>query len=744
MKRRAAPKPPRKPEVPLGIAVEDLRRLEAGELADPQRVLGPRRASVDGLDGFVVRGFHPDAIAAECLPEGRESAAMKPLGEGGLFGCFLPSATGPLRYRLRFRFRDGSLWEREDPYRFPVIPGEVDLHLFSEGTHRRLWEMLGAHPRHIDGVAGVAFAVWTPNALRVSVVGDFCGWDGRLFPMRHIGGGVFELFIPEVQPGTFYKYEIKTREGAIRLKADPFAFAAETPPGTASRVAQSAYQWRDAEWMELRRHRNPLREPIAIYEVHLGSWARVPEEGNRWLSYREIAPRLIEHMKRFSFTHLELLPIAEHPFDGSWGYQLSSYFAPTARYGPPDDFRYLIDLCHRNGIGVILDWVPAHFPRDDFALRRFDGTALYEHDDPRLGEHPDWGTLIFNYERNEVRNFLISNALYWFEEFHIDGLRADAVASMLYRDYSRESSDWIPNHHGGRENLGAVVFLRALNEAVRAEQPDCFIVAEESTAWPGVSRPVSEGGLGFTFKWNMGWMHDTLCYLERDPVHRSFHHDEFTFAALYEHTEHFIMPLSHDEVVHGKRSLLEKMPGDFWQKFANLRLLFSYQYTRPGKKLLFMGSELAPHGEWDYRNSLDWHLANDPPRMGLARLLEALGRLYRQHACLWRADVDPEGFAWIGCDDRENSVFSYLRRSDDDELLIILNATPVPRYDYQIGAPRPGRYVQILSSDYHEFGGSGFDSPAELETEPIPFHGHPQSLRLRLPPLGALVLAPVT
>jgi 1,4-alpha-glucan branching enzyme len=480
---------------------------------------------------------------------------------------------------------------------------------------------------------------------------------------------------------------------------------------------------------------------MAICEVHLGSWARVPEEGNRSLSYREIAPRLVAYLKRFGFTHLELLPICEYPFEGSWGYQVSGYYAPTSRYGNPDDFRYLVDLCHQNGIGVILDWVPAHFPRDDFALRRFDGSALFEHADPRMGEHPDWGTLIFNYDRHEVRNFLIANALFWLREFHVDGLRVDAVASMLYLDYSRKDGEWLPNHLGGRENLAAVGFLRDLNDAVHAEAPGCFTAAEESTAWPGVTRPTEEGGLGFTFKWNLGWMHDTLAYMSREPIHRSYHHDDLTFAAIYEHTEHFLMPLSHDEIVHHKGSLLNKMPGDDWQRFANLRLLFSYLYTRPGKKLLFMGSELASENEWDHDNSLDWHLTSDPRRAGLAHLLTRLGQLYLEHPCLWRSDPDPEGFAWIDCHDRESSVFSYRRRSGDDELVVILNATPTPRSDYRIGAPRAGRWNVLLNSDAWEFSGSQCGVQSQAVTDPIGWHGFSDSLSLQLPPLGCLILA---
>jgi 1,4-alpha-glucan branching enzyme len=482
------------------------------------------------------------------------------------------------------------------------------------------------------------------------------------------------------------------------------------------------------------------REPMAVYEVHLGSWARVPEEDDRPLTYRELAPKLVAHVRRHGFTHVELLPVTEHPFTGSWGYQVSGYYAPTARYGDPDGLRFFVDYCHRHGVGVILDWVPAHFPRDDFALAQFDGTPLYEHADPRRGAHPDWGTLIFNYGRNEVRNFLIANALYWAREFHVDGLRVDAVASMLYLDYSRAAGEWVPNASGGRENLEAIAFLRELHDALRAEQPDVFTVAEESTAWPAVTRPTAEGGLGFTFKWNMGWMHDTLEFFRRDPVHRGFHLDQLTFAMLYEYTERYIMPLSHDEVVHGKGALLDKMPGDSWQRFANLRLLYTYQYTRPGKALLFMGAELAPDAEWSHDRSLDWHLTADPLRAGLSRFFEALGALYRASPSLWRADPDPAGFAWIACDDRENAVVSFVRRAGPDECVVVLNCTPVPRDDYRIGAPRAGRYRCLFSSDDPAFGGSGYETLVKLDTEPVPMHGHPQSLVLRLPPLAALVL----
>jgi 1,4-alpha-glucan branching enzyme len=724
-----------------GLAADDLARLRRGEHHEPHRILGAHPAEGRRAKGVVVRAFHPDARGVDCLLSGR-SAPMQPIGEG-CFAVFLPGEDLPLDYRLRFLFADGETWERGDPYRFLPTVGELDLHLLGEGTHRRLWEVLGSHPRRVEGLDGTSFAVWAPNARRVSVVGDFCGWDGRLLPMRMLGSsGVWELFVPGISPGALYKYEIRTREGALRLKADPVGFAMELPPGSASRVTTSIHTWGDRKWMASRSEREPARAPVSIYEVHLGSWARVPEEGNRSLSYREIGPRLAEHVRRYGFTHVELLPVAEHAFYGSWGYQVSGYYAPTSRYGSPDDLRFMIDVLHQNGIGVILDWVPAHFPRDDFALRRFDGTALYEHEDPRLGEHPDWGTLIFNYGRNEVRNFLLANALYWLEEFHVDALRVDAVASMLYLDYSREAGQWIPNELGGRENLQAIRFLQDLNRTIAAEVPGAFAIAEESTAWGGVTRHPDEGGLGFAFKWNMGWMNDTLRYFERDPIYRRHHQDELTFAMIYEYSERFIGPLSHDEVVHGKGSLLGKMPGDLWQKLANLRLLISYQFTRPGKQLLFMGTELAPWNEWNHDTSLDWHLAEQPERRGFGLFLEELGRLYGEAPALWRRDADPDGFAWIDASDRDQSVMSYERRDGDDHLVVVLNLTPIPRKGYRLGVPAAGAYAERFCSDARRYGGSEFATLPRAESEPVPCHGREQSVVLRLPPLGALVLAP--
>jgi 1,4-alpha-glucan branching enzyme len=736
--RRSWKPPPALPDAALLVEPAEIDLLRRAQHRNPHAVLGAHPLD----DGVVVRVFHPDAERAELLLPNGEPVALQPLG-GGLFGVIVRGVRLPIAYRARFHFRDGASWERDDPYRFLPTLGDLDLHLFNEGKHRRLWDALGAHPRTIDGVSGTAFAVWAPNATGASVVGDFNGWDGRLLPMRSLGSsGVFELFVPGVDVGSLYKFEIRTKENSLRLKSDPFAQAMEEPPATASQVWRSEYQWGDDAWLRARGSRDPRTEPISIYEVHLGSWARVPEEGNRSLSYREIAPKLVEHVRRLGFTHVELLPLAEHAFYGSWGYQVTGYYAPTSRYGSPDDLRYLIDHLHQNDIGVIMDWVPAHFPKDDFSLRRFDGTALYEHEDFRRGEHPDWGTLIFNFGRNEVKNFLVANALYWLKEFHIDALRVDAVASMLYLDYSRKEGEWAPNPYGGRENIEAIDFLRAFNTTIAEEVPGAFTVAEESTAWGGVTRPAAEGGLGFTFKWNMGWMHDTLLYFSKEPVHRKYHHDQLTFAMIYEFSERFINSISHDEVVHGKGSLIEKMPGDMWQKLANLRLLLAYQWTRPGKQLIFMSTELAQHAEWNHDISLDWHLQSDPRRQGLSRYLVELSSLYRSTPALWRGDTDPGSFEWLDCSDRDNSVIGYVRRFQRDEVLVVLNFTPVPRENYRIGVPRAGHYRERLSSDNKRFGGSDYGTTPAITSEPLSMHGRDHSINLRLPPLGALILVP--
>jgi len=632
----------------------------------------------------------------------------------------------------------------KDPHHFEPTLGELDLHLIAQGTHHRLWTVLGAHLRTVAGTAGTSFAVWAPNAQAVSVVGDFNAWDGRENPLRLLGSsGIWECFVPGVGVGALYKFELRTREGQLRVKTDPLARELEHSPGTASRVTHSTYQWQDRDWLLTRGQGDIARKPVCIYEVHLGSWARLPEEQNRMLSYRELAPRLVDHARHFGFTHLELMPVAEHAYYPSWGYLVTGYFAPAARYGSPDDLRYFVDYCHTHGIGVLIDWVPAHFPKDDYALRRFDGTALYEHEDPRRGEHPDWGTLIFNLGRTEVHNFLTANALYWLQEFHIDGLRVDAVASMLYLDFSRKEGQWLPNQFGGRENLEAVAFLQTVNTLVHERAPGAFTVAEESTAWSGVTRPPREGGLGFDFKWNMGWMHDTLDFFARDPIDRKYSFDRLTFSMVYEHSERFINAISHDEVVYGKRSLLQKMPGDYWQKLANLRLLLAYQYTRPGKQLLFMGTEFAQEHEWNFDTSLDWHLAAEPERRALQSFVAELARLYAATSAFWRQDPDPDGFEWVDCSDREQSVVSYLRKDGASQVLVVLNFTPVPRENYRIGVPTAQPYRTLLSTDSVRFGGSGIGEQPLVQSEPQPCHGRPQSVLLQLPPLGALILAPI-
>jgi 1,4-alpha-glucan branching enzyme len=663
---------------------------------------------------------------------------------GGLFAAFISGQSLPFRYRIRFVFADGNYWESDAPYRFLPTLGDMDLYLAGEGKHHRLYDGLGAHLCDMDGVSGVSFAVWAPNAKRISVIGDFNNWDGRLFPMRQMGAsGIWELFVPGLKAGTLYKYEIKTARGDLRIKTDPYAFAMELRPKTASIVWDlKAYEWQDDQWTTDRSQRNLRQEPMAIYEVHLGSWMRVAEEGNRWLTYRELAPRLVEHVKKFGFTHVELLPVAEHPLDASWGYQVTGYYAPTSRFGTPDDFKYFVDTCHQQGIGVIVDWVPAHFPRDDYSLRLFDGSALYEHSDPRQGEHVEWGTLVFNFGRHEVRNFLLANALFWLDKYHIDGLRVDAVASMLYLDYGRRDGGWIPNRYGGNENLEAIEFFRALNRAVYGLFPGCFTIAEESTAWTGVTTPAHLGGLGFGFKWDMGWMHDTLLYFGRDPVHRKYHHNNLTFSMMYAYSENFILPFSHDEVVYGKGSLLRKMSGDEWQKFANLRLLLAYMYTHPGKKLLFMGTELASWNEWYHEERLDWHVVSYPLRHTFQQFMLDLGRLYLEYPALWELDPFPEGFSWIDCNDSENNVVSYIRFAKEDHLVCVLNLTPVPRLDYRIGVPGREGYRERINSDSAYYGGSNLGNEGYIKVEEIPSHGFPQSVTLTLPPLACLILEP--
>jgi 1,4-alpha-glucan branching enzyme len=711
----------------------EIARLLAGDHHDPHSILGahPERS------GVVVRALRPGADAMHVVPKRGAQLEMARLDPVGLFAAYLPRRKLPLDYRLKVIWPDGIEWTYDDPYARPPTLGELDLHLISEGRHERLWEALGARV----GDHGTAFAVWAPSARGVSVVGDFNTWDGRVHPMRSLGSsGVWELEIPGLGPGERYKYEIRPHAGPPLLKADPLAAAAEHPPATASILFRSAHRWADGEWAPP----EPWDRPLSIYEVHLGSWRLNPLEGNRPLSYVELGEELAAYVSDLGFTHVELLPVMEHPFTGSWGYQTSGYYAPTSRFGSPDNFRAFVDGLHGAGIGVILDWVPAHFPRDTFALAHFDGTALYEHEDPRRGAHPDWGTLVFNYGRNEVRNFLVANALYWASEFHADGLRVDAVASMLYRDYSRPPGEWVPNQYGGNEDLEAISFLRELNTVTHAQAPEVIMAAEESTAWPGVSRPVSAGGLGFGFKWNMGWMHDTLDYFHHDPIHRSYHHDRLTFGLLYAFTENFILPLSHDEVVHGKGSLLSKMPGDRWQQLANLRALYAYMWAHPGKKLLFMGGELAQEQEWSADRSLDWHLLEDPAHAGIQRLVRDLNRLYREEPALWERDFVPFGFMWLEAGDVGSNVLAFARFSADAERTLVFagNFSPVVRGGYRLGVPRPGAWRVVLNSDAEVYGGSNWGSGDVVTAVEQPWNGQPWSAELTLPPLGALWLVP--
>jgi len=724
----------------FGITSHDVAAIAKVEHADPHRVLGAHPARVRGQDGVIIRAFHPDAVRAEALV-GDRVLTMEMPSASGLFCCFLPAESLPIDYRIRFVFLDRSTWETDQPYRFMPTLGDHDLHFVGEGTHYRLYDKLGAHRRLVDGVPGTSFSVWAPNAVRVSVIGDFNRWDGRLFPMRSMGASwIWELFVPGLGEGEFYKFEIKTRTKELRIKTDPMAFAMELRPGTASIVWDiDHYEWSDSQWMETRRTRDPFASPMNIYEVHLGSWLRIRDEDNRWATYREIAPKLADHCERYGFTHVEFMPVMEHPFDASWGYQVTGYYAVTSRFGTPDDFKYLVDTLHQRGIGVILDWVPAHFPKDDFALRLFDGTALYEHEDPRKGEHLDWGTLIFNYGRNEVRNFLVSNALFWLDKYHADGLRVDAVASLLYLDYSRPDDAWVPNEYGGNENIEAIEFIKELNTVVYGQFPGCVTIAEESTAWSGVTTPVYLGGLGFGFKWDMGWMHDTLKYFSKQPIHRSFHHNDLTFSMMYAYSENFILPLSHDEVVYGKGSLLRKMPGDGLQKFANLRLLLGYMYTHPGKKLLMAGSELATWNEWHHEESLELELLQYPVHEGISRFLMDLGGLYRSDSALWRWDHSPKGFHWIDCNDYLSSVLCYIRRGPDGFLVCVLNFTPVLREHYRVGVPEPGDYIELINSDSSYYGGSDIGNGGLVPTGAVSRHGYAQSLDLVLPPLGCLV-----
>ena len=651
------------------------------------------------------------------------------------------SGSVPDYYQLAWVDQDGLEHSAYDPYCFAPQPGDLDLHLFGEGRHLHAYRFLGAHLCEIDGIEGTRFVLWAPGAERVSIVGDWNHWDGRRHPMQAIdGSGVWALFIPGIGSHSYYKYEIRNRDhGSIHLKTDPYGQAFELRPGTASVTHRpGTYTWNDKTWMEARANRNWLHSPLSIYEVHLGSWQR--DEHGQFLNYRQLAEWLVNYVKETGFTHIELLPITEHPLDASWGYQTTGYFAPTSRFGSADDFRYFVDHCHQNNIGVILDWVPGHFPKDDWALARFDGTPLYEHEDPRRGEHREWGTLIFNYGRNEVRNFLLSSAIFWLEEMHIDGLRVDAVASMLYLDYSRDPGDWIPNEFGGRENLDAIHFLRHMNKVTHAEQPGTMIIAEESTAWPQVTRPVDGGGLGFSMKWNMGWMHDTLVYMSKEPIHRKFHHNQLTFGLLYAFNENFLLPFSHDEVVHGKGSMLDKMNGDTWQRFASLRLLYTYMFSYPGKKLLFMGNEFGQYAEWNSDSALDWHLMENQRHANLKHLVHDLNQLYCNEPALHEFDFEADGFRWLDCNDADNSTLSYYRLGGGQLAIVALNFTPVPRLGYRLGVPVPGNYRLVLNSDAEFYSGSNMVVKGSYSSESVPWMNQPHSIVLDLPPLAGKII----
>jgi 1,4-alpha-glucan branching enzyme len=716
----------------------ELELVLARDHPNPHHVLGAHE--VDG--GVAIRVHRPDAVAVRALPERGEAVELERIHPGGLFEGVVRSASLPLRYRLEVEYANGNTFVLDDPFRFLPSLGELDLHLAGEGRHEELYAKLGVHLRELDGVAGAAFAVWAPAARSVSVVGDFNGWDGRLHPMRSLGSaGIWELFVPGLEPGANYKFEIRTQSGGLLLKVDPYAFATEVPPKTASVVFRPEHEWGDRAWLAGRTATDLWGSPMSIYEVHLGSWRLNPLEGNRSLTYVELADELADYVLDLGFTHVELLPVMEHPFTGSWGYQVTGYYAPTSRYGSPDDFRVFVDTLHRRGLGVVLDWVPAHFPRDEWALARFDGTALYEHADPRRGAHPDWGTLVFNYGRNEVRNFLLANALFWLREYHADGLRVDAVASMLYLDYSRKAGEWVPNVYGGREDLDAIAFLRELNTVAHGAVPGVLMAAEESTAWPGVSRSTDMGGLGFGFKWNMGWMHDTLDYFHREPVHRLHHHNQLSFGLIYAFTENFILPLSHDEVVHGKGSLLSKMPGDRWQQFANLRSLYGHMWAHPGKKLLFMGGELAQEQEWSHERSLDWHLLERVDHGGVQALVRDLNRIYRDEPALWEADYEPTGFRWLEANDASWNVLAFARFSADGSRCLVCagNFSPVPRHGYRIGLPRGGRWREVLNTDAAAYGGSNVLNDV-VDAEETPWHDQPFSAAVTLPPLGVVWL----
>ena len=723
---------------------EDIYKIIYNDHHDPFQVLGKHAVEIDGKKRIAVRAFLADGATASVLLDEKKELEMVMVHDAGFFEVVLPPGLDPPIYRLKKTMPDGVVETFYDSYSFLPVLTDFDLHLFGSGDNRKVYEKLGSHIAKVNGVGGVEFAVWAPNARSVSVIGDFNRWDRRLHAMRSLGSsGVWEIFIPGLTKGDLYKFQIKTQNGFVLDKTDPYATEMEARPRTASKINfLQGYQWRDEGWMAWRAKQNYPAQPVSVYEVHLGSWMRHTYQGNKWYTYRELAASLIPYVKQRGFTHIELLPVMEHPFDGSWGYQVTGYYAPTSRFGTPEDFMYFVDECHRHQIGVILDWVPGHFPKDSHALAMFDGTHLYEHSDPRKGEHQDWGTLIFNFGRNEVKNFLIGNALFWIEKYHIDGLRIDAVASMLYLDYSRKEGEWEPNQYGGRENLEAIEFIKHLNSLVEKYHAGVMMIAEESTSYPHVSGSLEHGGLGFNMKWNMGWMHDILEYFSKDALYRSYHQKNLTFALLYAFNERFMLPFSHDEVVHGKRALVSKMPGDEWQQFANLRAMYGLMFGFPGKKLLFMGSEFGQRAEWNHDRQLDWHILQYPFHAGVQKWVDDLNNAYRTEPALHEVDFHPTGFEWIDFQDEKGSTISFLRKSADGEqsIAVVCNFTPVPRTGYRIGVPEEGTYYEMLNSDSNFYGGSNLGNAGGLTAETIPHHGRAFSLSLTLPPLAVLFL----
>ena len=723
----------------------DIDRIVNTDHFDPFQLLGMHEIEIEGSKNICVRAFLPDAreVFVFEAAEPKNRYQMNKVDDRGFFEVVI-KRKDIFKYNIEKIFYDANTTTFYDSYAFPPILTDYDLHLFKEGNHHRIYEKLGAHYHEFEGIGGICFAVWAPNAKRVSVIGDFNMWDGRRHVMRvHQGVGVWEIFVPGLPMGSSYKFEIKSKQGNLIEKADPYAFASEVRPKTSSIVYDyNKYEWNDSEWIENRKKGNLAEAPMSVYEVHPGSWMRVPEDNNRFLTYRELAVKLTDYVKKMNYTHIELLPVAEHPFDGSWGYQVTGYFAPTSRYGTPNDFMYFVDYLHQNGIGIIVDWVPAHFPKDWHGFMRFDGSCLYEHEDPKKGEHMDWATLIFNYGRNEVKNFLISNAIFWFDKYHIDGIRVDAVASMLYLDYSRKAGEWLPNQYGGRENLEAIDFLKYLNTVIYQYFPGTVTIAEESTAWPAVSRPTYVGGLGFGMKWNMGWMNDTLKYFEKDPIYRRYHHNTLTFPLIYAFHENFVLVLSHDEVVHGKKSLLDKMPGDVWQKFANLRLLMGYMYAMPGKKLLFMGGELGQWNEWNFNSSIDWHLLNYESHHKYSRYISDLNYLYKTEKSFHELDFAEGGFEWIDFSDSDRSVISFIRKAknSEDTLIFVFNFTPMVYMNYRVGVPQEGHYDELLNSDSSEYWGSNIGNFGGFQADHYPWQGRAYSMNLNIPPLALIIL----